>query len=593
MNLVADPMPAMAKCLSILVVDDAPENILVLSTMLHKMGHTVVSARSGEEALGMFLQQRPDLVLMDVLMPGIGGYETVREMRRIAVEWFPIIFTTIAGKSDDIVHGIEAGGDEYLIKPIDFKILQAKINSLYERLRLGRQIAEQNQLLQDYHARNEEDQRIALGYMQQLIALDKLHDPAVQFYLKSAENFCGDLIAVARTPGGQLHAMLADSTGHGLSAALAGMPAIQTFYSMVEKGFDISAVAREMNIKVRHSLTVSHFVAAILVSIDPVIRMIKVWNGGCPSAVMLNAEGREVCRFNSRHLALGILPSEQFDATVEHYSCNNDDCSLLMFSKGVVELENRSGKQFGLERLLRAARSSAPPDRWHSVKAAIEEFSAGKVSVHDDIAIMMVQCEKVQEQELELEQAQEQVQGQAQGQTSWQFSLSLSMPQIKSMDVVPLLLEVINQIENDSKRKGEIFLILSELFNNAMDHGLLKLDSTMKHHPDGMDNYFDERARRLASAQFGKIDINLEKIEYAGDGAQLKIRVRDSGDGFDCQRMGKLPATETQWHGRGIALLHNLCSFVQFIGNGSEVLVYFNLSSSAVSNTQTESASQG
>jgi len=596
-------MPAVARNLNVMVVDDVPENILVLSTMLRKMGHTAVSARSGEEALGLFLQQRPDLVLMDVLMPGIGGYETVREMRLIAVEWFPIIFTTVAGQTDDIVRGIEAGGDEYLVKPIDFKILQAKINSLHERSRLARQLAEQNQLLQDYHARNEEDQRIALGYMQQLIALDKLHDRAVQFYLKSAEKFCGDLIAVARTPGGQLHAMLADSTGHGLSAALAGMPAIQTFYSMTEKGFDIAAVAREMNIKVRHSLTVSHFVAAILASIDPVDRMVKVWNGGCPPPVMLNSDGENIYQFSPHHLALGILPADQFDATVEHYSCLEENCGLLLFSKGVIELENQSGERFGLERLLQAAHSSAFPDRWQNMKAAIDEFSAVRVSANDDIAMMMVQCvqepkqapgqepkqapgqEPKQAPGQEQKQAPGQEQKQLQGQAAWQFSLSLSMPQIKNMDVVPLLLDVINQVENDSKRKSEIFLILSELFNNALDHGLLKLDSTLKHHPDGMDKYFDERANRLTSVQLGQIDISLEKIVYAGDGTQLKIRMRDSGDGFDYQYMGKLPATDTQRHGRGIALLNNLCSSVQFLGNGSEVLVGFNLSSAVVSNT--------
>ena len=587
MNLAVNPMPTATESLSILVVDDSPENILVLSSMLGRMGHVVAPASSGEEALDRFRQRLPDLVLMDVMLPGIDGYETVREMRRIAPEWLPIIFITVAGQSDDIVRGIEAGSDEYLLKPIDFMILQAKVNFLHERSRLVRQLAEQNRLLQDYHARNEEDQRIALGYMQQLIELDKLHDHAVRFYLKSAENFCGDLIAVARTPGGQLHVMLADSSGHGLPAAIAGIPAIQTFYSMTEKGFDIAAVAREMNIKVRHSLTVNHFVAAILASADPVNRMIKVWNGGCPSPVMLNADGHETYRFNHRHLALGILPAEQFDATVEHYTCISDNCSLLMFSKGTIELENQDGEPFGLERLLQAARSVAPADRWQNIKAAVDEFHTGKVN--DDIAMMMVQCEQGLEQEQVQHQEQEQVQNleqkQFQGQTAWQFFLSLSMQQIKNMDVVPLLLEVINQIENDNKRKSEIFLILSELFNNALDHGLLKLDSSLKHHPDGMDKYFDERANRLASIQFGKIDMCLEKIVYAEDGTQLKIRVRDSGDGFDYRHVGKLPATESQRHGRGIVLLNNLCSSVQFLGNGSEVRVCFKLSSAAAPNT--------
>ena len=251
-----------------------------------------------------------------------------------------------------------------------------------------------------------------------------------------------------------------------------------------------------------------------------------------------------------------------------------------MFSKGVVELENMDGEQFSLERLLQAASSSTLSECWQDMKTAIEEFSGGKVSPNDDIAMMMVQCEKEPEQGPEPEVPQELVQGpmQGAGQVAWQFSLSLSMPQIKSLDVVPLLLDVVNQIENDSKRGGEIFLILSELFNNALDHGLLKLDSSLKHHPDGMDKYFDERAERMASVQAGQIDMNMEKLAYAGGGTQLKIRVRDSGGGFDYRHMGKLPATETQRHGRGIVLLNNLCSSVQFLGNGSEVMVCFNLS---------------
>ena len=100
----------------------------------------------------------------------------------------------------------------------------------------------------------------------------------------------------------------------------------------------------------------------------------------------------------------------------------------------------------------------------------------------------------------------------------------------------------------------------------------------MKHHPDGMDAYFDERASRLSSVQVGQIDMSLEKLVYAGGDMQLKIRVRDSGDGFDYRHMGKLPVTETQRHGRGIVLLNNLCSSVQFLGNGSEILACFNLS---------------
>jgi len=564
----------MKENLSVLVVDDTRTNLAVLTSMLEKMGHAVVQAGSGEEALDVFRQHQPDLVLIDVMMPGIGGHEAVREMRRIAKEWLPIVFITALGQSEDVVCGIEAGGDDYLLKPVNFQILQAKINSLGERLRLNRQLAEQNKLLLEFQTHNEEEQRIAAGYMQKLIAPETLHDSAVEFYMKPAENFSGDLIAKAHTPDGRLHLMLADSTGHGLSAALAALPVIRPFYAMTEKGFDISAIAREMNSMVWRSLPSDHFVAAILVSINPHNEMIEVWSGGCPPPLVLDSKGHEVYQFSPRHLAMGILPDEQFDATVEYYSNHDkDDCCLLMFSDGVIELKNLNGEQFDLERLLHVTCSSPASERWRNLIAAIEEFSVGKPAL-DDIAMMMVRCLQVQRQVQG--QWQWQGQGQGQGQLVWQFALSLNTQQIKKLDVVPLLLDMILQIERNKEHRGEIFLILSELFNNALDHGLLKLDSALKRNAQGMEKYFDERALRLAGMQTGQIDFNLKKIVYDGGDAQLKIRVRDSGDGFDYQREREKISAETLHYG-GVALLDKVCSSVQYLGNGSEVLVCFDM----------------
>lgn len=563
----------MKEKLSVLVVDDTRTNMVVLTAMLEKMGHTVVQAGSGEEALECFRQRQPDMVLIDIVMPGIGGHAAVREMRRIAREWLPMMFVTALGQSEDVVRGIEAGGDDYLLKPVNFQILQAKINSLGNRLRLNRQLAEQNKLLLELQARNEEEQRVAAGYMQKLIALDTLHDPAVEFYLKPAEHFCGDLIAKARTPDGRLHLMLADSTGHGLSAALAALPVIHPFYSLTEKGLGISAIAREMNRMVWHSLPASHFVAAMLVSINPHNRMIEVWSGGCPPPLVLNSKGYEVYQFSPCHMAMGILPDEQFDATVECYSNHDkDDCCMLMFSDGVIELENMNGEQLNLDHLLQVARLSPAAERWKSLIAAIEEFSAGKQTANDDIALMMVRCLQVQEQL----QRQGQDQGRRQGQFVWQFALSLSAQQLKELDVVPLLLDMIVQIDRNKVCSSELFLILSELFNNALDHGLLKLDSALKREADGMEKYFDERTLRLAGMQTGQIDFNLKKIVYDGGHTQLIIRVHDSGDGFDYQREREKIAAENM-HSGGVALLDRVCSSVQYLGNGSEVLACFDM----------------
>jgi PAS domain S-box-containing protein len=442
---------------------------------------------------------------------------------------------------------------------------------------LQRRLAEKIVAQEAENERVEQEQKIAARYMNKLIAADKLHDSAVQFYLKPAENFSGDIIAIARTPDNRLHLLLADSTGHGLSAALAAMPMIHPFYSMTSKGFTISAIAQEINKKVWQSLPVSHFVAAIIVSIDAVSHMIEVWSGGCPPPFMLNNEGEREHQFKPRHLAMGILPPKQFDSSVEYFAYENNSSSLVMFSDGVIELENSNGEQFGLDRLLNSVRVADATTRWERTLREIETYCGGKTSGNDDIALMMVQCEFGTALGKPVLSKEQKAQEEIEGRVLWQFALTLTMHQIKKLDVVPLLLDIVQQIEKDKERSGEIFMILSEIFNNALDHGVLKLDSSLKHHEDGLEKYFDERAARLANTETGHVQLNLEKILNTDGTAFLRILVSDSGEGFDYQRVVENIATSSQRHGRGISLLHHVCRTVQYLNGGSEILVEFDL----------------
>lgn len=567
--------------LHFLVVDDVSDNTAFLAVMLDIMGHTAQQADSGEQALKLFRARQPDFVLMDVMMPGMGGYEAVREMRRMVEEWFPIVFITGMSRSDDAVCGFEAGGDDYLIRPIDITILRAKIHSLHERLLLSRKLGMQNRLLLKYQNRNEAEQQAAAGYMQRLTMQHELQDPDVQHFLRSAENLSGDLIGVARTPEGVLHLLLADSTGHGLSAALAAMPVIDPFYAMTKKSFSIAAIASEMNCKVCQVLPVSHFVAVILVAVDPVAQKVEVWSGGCPPPVVLDSDGAIIHAFRPQHLALGILPPSEFDATLENYSFEGIKCSLLMFSDGVIEMEDMQGEQFGLDRLLRAAHV---PDgvgdlgSWQNILAATTLFAEGRATAGDDMALMLVRCERMQ---IEQETALPTTQSRQCSATLWQFSLSLQVRQLRKMEVLPLLLDLVHRMEMSKERAGDLFLVLSELFNNALDHGLLKLDSSLKQNASGMDAYFDERERRLHGIHTGRVDMYLEKVMYEAGGAQLRIRVHDSGDGFDYRAVRKTLGEDTLRHGRGIGLVCHLCSTVEYMGNGSEVLACFDLPAGA------------
>jgi len=116
---------------NILIVDDSETIRSVLAHAVSAMKLEPVLADCGEKALELFAAARPDLVLLDVNMPGIDGYETARRMRAAAPEeWVPIIFLSASEQDQDLERAIECGGDDYLVKPVSPVVLSAKIRAL-------------------------------------------------------------------------------------------------------------------------------------------------------------------------------------------------------------------------------------------------------------------------------------------------------------------------------------------------------------------------------------------------------------------------------------------------------------------------------
>lgn len=117
--------------MKILVADDSKINLVIITEALNRLGHHVIAANSGEQAIVFFQHDSPDLVILDVVMEGMDGFECARRIRAINTEdWIPIVFLSASVDDESIAKGIDSGGDDYLTKPFSEITLAAKIKAM-------------------------------------------------------------------------------------------------------------------------------------------------------------------------------------------------------------------------------------------------------------------------------------------------------------------------------------------------------------------------------------------------------------------------------------------------------------------------------
>ncbi|HAJ85748.1 MAG TPA: fused response regulator/phosphatase, partial [Pseudomonas sp.] len=219
--------------LSILIAEDSPVDRMLLSTIVGKQGHRVLTAADGQEAVALFQQERPQLVLMDALMPVMDGFEAARQIKRLAGdELVPIIFLTSLSENQALVSCLEAGGDDFIAKPYNPIILEAKIQAMHRLRRLQATVLEQRDLIARRNQQLLDEHRAAKAIFDKVAHAGCLSAPNIRYRQSPQALFNGDLLLAAHAPAGQMFVLLGDFTGHGLPAAIGAMPLAETFYGM-------------------------------------------------------------------------------------------------------------------------------------------------------------------------------------------------------------------------------------------------------------------------------------------------------------------------------------------------------------------------
>lgn len=566
------PPPAAARARRALIVEDEDTLRLILTALLNQLGYETVVVDNGADAIARFSPRQFDLVLMDLVMPGMDGFRATQLIKSLCRDYFvPVLIIT--GVTDEVTFSrcIECGGDDVLHKPFEMSVLRSKVRAL-QRIR---DLHEELGALY-FRMKSNEDGTDKL-YKHAIAASTPLVQ-GISFETRSAGRFSGDVFVHERGPNGELHLLLGDFAGHGLTTAMATLPTVETFRSMVAKGFQARDVVAHLNTKLFSLLPDQMFLAAVYIHIPLERGTINVINCGLPEVLGFDtASGTILHRMASRYLPLGVegAPAEPFDP---ERMIVGDNIGVFACTDGLLDAltnESHASGDASVAKSLKANSSFA------LTSGLLTQLGDGATPFIDDISMLAFRYDDVIER-----LAQQVWRGSAdendasdRGVTcidgtssSLRYGMHLSGTTLKRLDPIPLLVHPLHDLPELAEQLGNIYTILTELFVNALDHGVLGLDSAIKASEDGFARYFQLRDERLATLDDGFVDVQID-VSFNKSGGSIGVAVTDSGAGFahSAAHAADSNSVATGVSGRGTSLLRELCASLTYHGNGNEV----------------------
>ncbi|MBK1734681.1 hypothetical protein CKO15_05140 [Halorhodospira abdelmalekii] len=558
-----------AETSTFLVVDDEPVNAMLLETVLSARGFRVVTAADGEEAVARFQEHAVDMVLMDIMMPGVDGYEATRRIKALDRGGFvPVLFVTALTDEQRLAQCIEAGGDDFVTKPISRVQLNAKIDAWLRTRELYRTVVAQRDRLRSHQLRLEHEQETAERIVARATASNALETPGLRYFYQPAAILSGDILLAGRRPNGNLLLLVGDFTGHGIGAAV-GVPGLAAvYYDLVSRGAHPAEMLDAINEKLFRSLPSDMFLTAALIEVDGRGRRLGVWNAGMPPVWLV--QGEEIRhRFVSSDLPLGVERNTAPGRRRLTYVDVPDDCFLYACSDGIVEVAGEGGALYGDERVEAVLRAACQGAGFDDLLRQVEAFRAA-AQASDDATLV----------EIDLDQAFANDGGGygAAEAVHWRTELVLDACTLVHVNPVPPIMNLLSDLGAMEEDRQSLYVVIAELFTNALEHGVLGLESKIKRSEEGFEKYYERRREALAQLTEGEVRLRVH-YDPRPDSRGVVIEVEDSGPGFEYQRIleaakhgdvaGALAA------GRGIMLVRSLCEEIEYFPPGNRVRVRY------------------
>jgi sigma-B regulation protein RsbU (phosphoserine phosphatase) len=393
---------------TLLIVDDEELNREGLARRLERHEYEVVAAKSGREGIELLGGRHFDLVLLDIMMPGMNGLEVLKFLRRVdSLIDLPIIMVTAKGETEDMVEALELGANDYVTKPLDFPVVLARIRT---QLALRRAVAQVKELEEKLDSHNQELRAAAADlaaandrHTRDLEAAARVqrallpaHPPVVAgarfaWAFEPCSQLAGDYLNVFRLGDGHAGLCVLDVSGHGVAAALLSVTVSQVLARVAGASGPAAVPPAEVVARLGRELTAEaagHTFSLLYGVLTPDTGEFRFVSAGHPGPVHLT-DGKPPAKLEVTGFPVGV----GIGGYREHAVTLKPGDRLLLYSDGLTGVRNAEGEHFGTRRLLASLdenRRLAVADALAGLVGAVERWR-GEVPRQDDISVLLVE----------------------------------------------------------------------------------------------------------------------------------------------------------------------------------------------------------
>ena len=543
---------------SVLVVDDDPIfcELLVSDLMLKRV--KVISASSLEDAREVLEKRHFDLVILDNHLPDGHGTDLLSSLQQMEPPPY-VIMVSIDDQLTSISESFSQGVHDYIVKPVSIELLWEKIRNLLTFKRTSLELANKYQLLQQLLSEKAQEESLAQHVYQNMANSQCDLPDFVAVRSRPMTNFSGDTIFSPPNPSGKIQIILADAMGHGLAAAICIIPIVTTAKAMANKGKTIDEIFHEINRKLYTEIPDDRFVALLGIEICPYSSTVTIVNAGLPDVICCCIQG-DVKRFRSKAMPLGIMEPDDFSIKPEQIPLEQIQ-QLTLYTDGIIEQTNPAGEAYSSARLIaRAEMLAGNHESLIHIMDDCLQFADGN-AIEDDITLCVINGDALRNQ-IQTRTLEE---PESFGEIDYQFCVRGKV--IASLDVLNQAMHIMQNSGLPRDLCQKAFTVLAELINNALDHGILHLDSDLKNDFEGFATYLALREERM-SGLTNKDQLIIQI--YTNSTTFIKISVEDSGSGF---ALSDNSADQQGLSGRGLGLVEAISQTVERNAKGNRTTI--------------------